>query len=46
MEAVKYFLENIGMVLCRYGGGWVFVVTNEGVHEAGEETGEIYNFLV
>ena len=28
------------------GGGGVYVVTNEGVHEAGEEMGEISRFLV
>ena len=45
LEAGKDFLEKIVEVLCRY-GGWVSVVTNEGVHEACEEMGEIYRFLV
>ena len=27
-------------------GSVVYVVTNEGVHEAGEDIGEMYRFLV
>ena len=47
VEAVKYIQERIGTVLCRDGGwGGVSVVTNEGVHEAGEEMGEISRSLV
>ena len=46
MEAVRYFLEMIGAVLCRDGGVGVSVVKNEGIHEAGEEMGEISRFLV
>ena len=40
------FSEKIGKVLCRYGGGRVSVVINEGVHETGEEKGEISRLLV
>ena len=36
---VKSFFFKIGTVLCRDGGGGVSVVTNEGVHAAGEEMG-------
>ena len=46
VEAAKYFLERIGTVLCRDGVGWggVSAVTNEGVHEAGEDMGERSRF--
>ena len=40
------FSEKIGKVLCRYGWGGVSVVINEGVHETGEEKGEISRLLV
>ena len=46
VEAVKYILESIGTVLCRSGGDGVSVVTNEGVHKAGEEMREISRFLI
>ena len=46
VEDIKDFLERIGTVLCRDGGGGVSVVTNEGVQEAGEDMVERYIFLV
>ena len=46
VEVVKDFLEMIETVLCRGGGGGVYVVTNEGVHEASEDMGERSIFLV
>ena len=45
VEAMKDFLESIGVILCRDGVGGVSGVTNEGVHEAGEDMGEISRFL-
>ena len=36
VETVKYFLESIETLLCIDGGGGGYVVTNEGVNEAGD----------
>ena len=38
-------LKWIGTSFCRDGGDGVSVVKNEGVHESGEEMGEISRFL-
>ena len=39
------FRKYWGSFVQRWGGG-VYVVKNEGVHEAGEDVGEIFIFLV
>ena len=45
VDAVEDFLEWIGTVFCIDGGCGVSDVTNEGVHESGEEMGEIYIYI-
>ena len=45
VEAVKYIFRKYWDGLVQIWGGGVSVVTNEGVHEAGEEMGEISIFL-
>ena len=44
--AVKYIFRKDWVGLVQIWGGGMSVVTNEGVHEAGEEMGERAIFLV
>ena len=47
VEAVKYFFRKDWNSLVQiWGGSRLYVVTNEGVHEAGEDMGEISRSLV
>ena len=43
---LKIFVERVWTVLCRYEGGGMFIVTNEGGREASEDMGEISISLV
>ena len=44
VEAVEYFLERIGMVLCKDGGDGVSVVTNKGVNKPAKRWGKDLDF--